>query len=329
MMLLLVAVLSACKPYPAELSSFYEREWGDLVNSQPVFKRDFPDPDVIEANGMYYAFATVSGGHNIQVGDSRDLINWNWLEDALPNVPPWAWSGDTWAPDVTAAPDGESYLMYFVAREREHSRQCIGVARSEKPEGPYSSNAGKPLVCQHEDGGSIDPASFQDADGKRYLLWKNDGNCCGKPTWLYIQELSESGTSVAGEPHQLLTTSLAWEGELVEAPTLLLKDKRYYLFYSANAYYDQRYATGVAVSDSLLGPYVKQEEPILSSGLGGSSWIGPGGQDVVIGPDGNTYLAFHSWDKRLIRRWMYLERLYWRDGLPSLLPETGQTTPPG
>jgi arabinan endo-1,5-alpha-L-arabinosidase len=319
LILLLVAIVSACKPIPEELRPFYEHKWGDLANSRPVFNQDFPDPDVIEVDGTFYAFATIAMGRNIQAASSKDLLNWTWLKDALPKVPSWALKGDTWAPDVTPAPDGSGYLMYFVVRSKKYWRQCIGVAQSQDPAGPYASTSDEPLVCQTDEGGSIDPASFKHPNGKRYLLWKNDGNCCRLPTWLYIQELSQDGLTLVGEPVRLITTSLPWEGELIEAPTLFLKDNRYYLFYSASAYYDKRYATGVAVSDQLLGPYTKQESPILSSGMAGSSWIGPGGQDVVIGPDGETYLAFHGWDKYQIRRALYIEKLYWRDGLPSLL----------
>jgi len=214
--------------------------------------------------------------------------------------------------------DGDGYVMYFVAKSRKSGRQCIGAAQAQNPAGPYASAAGQPLICQAEAGGSIDPASFTDQDGQRYLLWKNDGNCCGQATWIYIQKLGEDGLSMVGEPVKLITTSLAWEGDLIEAPTLYQKNGKYFLFYSANAYYDERYAGGLATADSLFGPYTKTERPYLESGMAGSSWVGPGGQDIVIGPDNETYLAFHGWDRRGIKRVMYLEKLYWKDNIPSL-----------
>lgn len=312
-------MLSSCQSYPPELKAFYSHSWGDLAKSEAVFTQDFPDPDLIQVDGTYYAFATIALGRNIQVASSVDLINWNWLEDALPTLPAWSNRGDTWAPEVTASPDGNGYLMYYVTHNKQLYRQCIDLAFSEQPEGPFLSTSLAPLVCQTEEGGSIDPSFFKDKSGKQYLLWKNDGNCCGMPTWIYIQELSADGRNLIGSARRLITTSLEWEGDLIEAPTLFFHDGKYYLFYSANAYYDERYATGVAISDELFGPYVKVDAPILSSGLGGSNWIGPGGQDIVLGPDKNTYIAFHGWDKFLIRRKMYIERLYWRNGIPSVL----------
>jgi len=318
-MISVTLILSSCKPIPEEVKPFYEHKWGDIANSQPVFSQDFPDPDVLEVNGTYYAFATIGMGRNIQAATSTDLLNWEWQKDAMPVLPPWSIKGDTWAPDVISSPDNSGYIMYFVSHSRTLGRQCIGVAQSPDPIGPYTSDAEEPLICQDEEGGSIDPASFVDVDGSRYLLWKNDGNSRGLLTWIYIQKLSQDGLALVGEPERLMTTSLEWEGELIEAPTLFHRKGTYYLFYSASAYYDERYATGVAVSKNLLGPYTKSEEPILSSSMAGSSWIGPGGQDVVIGPDGKPYLAFHGWDKWQIRRMLYVEKLYWRKGLPTLI----------
>ena len=38
----------------------------------------------------------------------------------------------------------------------------------------------------------------------RYLLWKNDGNAIGKPTYIYLQRLSADGMSVAGQAVSLI-----------------------------------------------------------------------------------------------------------------------------
>ena len=41
--------------------------------------------------------------------------------------------------------------------------------------------------------GNIDPTSFLDDDGNRYLYWKADGNAIGKPTPIYVQLLKSNG----------------------------------------------------------------------------------------------------------------------------------------
>ena len=64
---------------------------------------DFPDPTVINVNGIYYAYATQAHHDgkmiNIQVASSKDLFNWKYEGDALPQKPVWASSTqDFWAP---------------------------------------------------------------------------------------------------------------------------------------------------------------------------------------------------------------------------------------
>ena len=59
-------------------------------------------------------------------------------------------------------------MMYSVARyaiRKAGGTQCIGLATSDKPEGPFQPQGDKPLICQVDQGGSIDPATFRDNDG--------------------------------------------------------------------------------------------------------------------------------------------------------------------
>ena len=63
--------------------------------TNPIFDEDFPDPAVIQApDGYYYAYATqtLRDGRwiNIQVARSSDLVDWEYLGDAMPEKPVWA-----------------------------------------------------------------------------------------------------------------------------------------------------------------------------------------------------------------------------------------------
>jgi arabinan endo-1,5-alpha-L-arabinosidase len=258
--------------------------------TNPVLDQDFPDPDVLKVGNEYYAYATNGNGANIQAAQSMDLVHWDVLSDALPTLPAWATQsfGWVWAPEVFSPSEGQ-YIMYFVAHYAIGSggTQCIGTATSSDPAGPFTSSNPQPFICQTDQGGSIDPSMFQDIDGQRYVLWKNDGNSAGMQSWLYIQKVSEEGLTLEGEPVRLLTVDQAWEGTLIEAPTLWQQDGKYYLFYSANVFNDRRYAVGYAVAEHVLGPYTKAEGPLLATNVG-AGLVGPGGQDVVIGPHGGT-----------------------------------------
>jgi arabinan endo-1,5-alpha-L-arabinosidase len=288
--------------------------------TNPVFERDFPDPDVLLFDGVYYAYATNTPGFNIQVARSSDLVTWELLSDAMPKLPNWALQrfGYAWAPEVTTL-DGETLLMYFTARYAtgHDGLQCIGLATSSVPEGPFAHVGDDPFVCQAELGGSIDASLFVDDDGTPYLLWKNDGNAVGRQVWLWISELSADGREQLGTPTQLITPDQVWEGILVEAPTLWKHEGRYYLFYSANAYDSANYAIGYAVADDILGPYEKPTAgPLLATSIR-DGVVGPGGQDIVTGPDGNTWLLYHAWSPGSYRH-LHLARLLWDGGVPQV-----------
>ena len=280
---------------------------------------DFPDPDVLTLDDGYVAFATGTHGLNVQVATSPDLEEWTvQRRDALPKLPAWASPGRTWAPEVSAGPDG-GLIMYVTAEDTASGRQCIGVATSPSVEEPFVAASDVPIVCPVDAGGAIDASTFDAADGTRYLLWKTDGNCCSLPTWIEMAPLSADGLSLAGDPMRLIQQDLDWEGTLVEAPVLVEHDGRFALFSSANDYGGEDYAVGVAYADALTGPYVKQPEPLLTTQLSDGTLRGPGGQDVVHTPDGDR-IVFHSWDEQFIYRGLNVRPLEWTaDGAKVVL----------
>jgi arabinan endo-1,5-alpha-L-arabinosidase len=284
-----------------------------------LIDQDFPDPDVVHTGGRYVAFATNSPAYAIQEATSADLKHWNYRgEDALPQLPSWATSGRTWAPDVSLSPGG-GWVMYFVAEDTASHRQCIGVATATSVLGPYRPASDAPVVCPIAEGGAIDPQLFTDTDGIRYLVFKTDGNCCGLDTWIELAPLSADGKTIVGTPTRLIRQTLGWEGNLVEAPTLIRHGSHYVLLYSANDYSHEKYAIGVATAASLTGPYQKRARPLLSTASSRGVYLGPGGQDVVTGPRGDV-LVFHSWDASYAYRAMQSLPLRWRGDAPSVTP---------
>lgn len=291
---------------------------GPAGGVNPVLDGDFPDPDVLEVDGTYYAYATNGNLDNVRLARSSDLARWEPLDDALPHLPTWVIPGKTWAPEVTSVGDG-SYVLYFTATNFDPTFQCIGVATAEEPQGPFAVVGEEMVVCPPEEGGAIDAATFRDDDGTLYLLWKNDGNCCGYETWIYAAPLSPDGLTLAGEPVRLITTDQLWEGRLVEAPTLVKRDDVYVLLYSANDYGGPDYAIGYATAAGPTGPYEKAPDPLLTTELTDGRYVGPGGQDVVVGPDGEDRLVFHSWYGEGTYRALNVLPLRFEDGRPEVV----------
>ena len=66
-----------------------------------------------------------------------------------------------------------------------------------------------------------------------------------------------------------------WEGAIVEAPFLHFHRDRFYLYYSANDYYNSLYAIGYATSNHLEGPYLKLGKPWQDTSNTGNGNVRP------------------------------------------------------
>lgn len=260
-----------------------------------VYEADFPDPYVLRVGERFYAYATQSGGRNVQVLSSPDLVRWQLLGDGLPELPAWSRPGWTWSPAVVQR--GDRFVMYVAVREPRYDRQAIAVAESRIPEGPFRPVPGGPLVFQRGRGGSIDPDPFVDDDGSPTLLWKSDGELVGQPAMLWSRRLSPDGLRLRGRRRRLLRRDADWEGPLIEAPCLWRAGGGYLLFYSAGRWMTGGYGIGYARGESARGGFEKvtTDEPWFAAD---ATVAGPGGQCIVAGgPDGTTssYLCYHAW----------------------------------
>src|SRR5215472_13294068 len=243
---------SAC-----EISFRYE-ECGGLY-SNPVIDNDCPDPGVLGDGNQYVLTCTSGGAPNAYpIYTSPDLASWTQQGHVFPadHKPVWA-TGDFWAPEIHHV--GSGYVVYFSARGTD-GVLAVGAAAAPSALGPFT-DLGHPLV--HDASmGLIDASEITDANGTPYVLWKEDGNAVGRPTPIHAQQLTADGTALGGAPATLITNDQPWEGNLVEGPFMVEHAGSYYLFYSGNAYYDARYAVGVAVAPSPTGPFTKAGGPI-------------------------------------------------------------------
>ena len=299
----------------------------------PVIDANFADPSILLVGGVYHAYATNSGGQNIQHETSTDLVHWRKQADVLPQLG--SWVGDCtftpggatdhciWAPQVTAVPGG--YVLYYTARDSLAPRQCIGTGFSTSPNGPFVP-AAEPLVCPDGQrgttdlGGAIDPSTYSE-HGQLYLLWKSDGNCCSLPATIYLQTLSTDGRTLTGPATPLIHNDQPFEGAVVEAPNLVKHGSTYYLFYSANDFGGGNYRTGYATASSIAGPYTKSQTELMTTDQFHGTVIGPGGEDVFTTKQGSTAIIFHGWDPTYSYRAMYVSAFDWSTpGLPAGQP---------
>ncbi len=289
---------------------------------QPAVNEDFPDPSVLDADGVYYAYSTEVGFDDVPYVTSTNGTQWSSaMGDALPALPSWASFGDTWGPTVARSADGQ-YVMFYAALDTSSGAECIGEAQSASPAGPFVDQNGAPVLCDPAEGGDIDPYIFADATtGQSYLIWKVNGNSIGQPSSLWAATLSPDLT-LTGLPSQLLTDDQFWQADNIEGPAMVAEDGAYYLFYSANNYQGAAYAIGYATCASPLGPCADSpNSPMMVSGGG---MAGPGGPALFFGPRG-LEMAFSAWAGTTGYpdggyRAMYLASVSFEDGTPHLVP---------
>jgi GH43 family beta-xylosidase len=294
--------------------------------ANPVMPVGCADPGVVR-DGDSYVMTCTSGGapDAFPLYRSSDLVDWSPAGHVLPAAarPAWA-TGDFWAPEIHRI--GTQWVAYFSARHT-NGRFAIGAATAASPTGPYLA-AQAPIVID-PDVGLIDASAFV-ANGTAYLMWKEDGNAQGQPTPIRAAALGTDGLSITGPIATLVTNDRAWEDNLVEAPFVVARDGMFYLFYSGNAYYDGRYAVGVARASQPLGPYEKRPDPILVTG---GPWVGPGHCSVVGGPGGDDVMVYHAWREGMVNgpgdeRYPLVDQIVWRDGWPVVPASPSSTSRP-
>lgn len=257
----------------------------------PVVPTSHPDPAVLRAGDTFYLYSTNGSMGRMPVLSSPDLVHWTEVGNAMPDLASWCRSGRHWAPEVIQV--GDRFLSYYTAWRADVDQQGVSVAVADSPTGPFVDDRDSPLIGQVEEGGSIDASPFRDQDGSLWLLWKNDGNHDGLPSYIYLQRLSDDGLELVGEPQRIIGMDQPYETYTIEGASVVVYHGRYYCFYSTGEYWNGSYGVCWAVADSLTGPWTKPGDgPILA---GNDVAAGPGhGMPIKVGP--HWWYVYHAWE---------------------------------
>lgn len=270
---------------------------------------NLPDPFVLKVPGGYELYASQTGTSSpiIPTAFSATLYHWPPVHSAMGTLPSWATLGFTWAPDVRRR-DGR-YIMYFdsiaqptlyfdrAATGFSRYAQCIGVATSTVPGGPFVGER-SPLICDFRAHGAIDPRTFLAPDGQLYLDWKSDDNAATPapypPTQLFAQQLSASGLALSGPAHLLLSGAEPWQAGIVEAPDMVGVRAAYWLFYSGSWFNGAGYGIGIARCESPIGPCtdLSPARPWVASNRQGA---GPGEESLFENTNGQWWMLYSPW----------------------------------
>lgn len=278
MMALLVAMLAATGAVAAETPKFKDA----VVH----------DPSIILADdGYYYIF-----GSHMAAARSLDLMVWEQLstnahegctlvddvQTEMREALAWAQTDTFWAPCVTQLNDGR-YYMYYCACIGTAPLSALGLAVSDRPEGPYKNlgillKSGMSGISENgtrynaaSDPNVIDPHVFYDNEGR---LWMVYGSYSGG---IFILEMDpDMGFQLPGQGYG--KKLLGKNHSRIEGPYILYNPdtEYYYLFLSygglgANDGYNIR----VARSKNPDGPYYDAlgQDMIKCGGRAGSAFL--------------------------------------------------------
>lgn len=239
-------------------------------SGNPVFPGWYADPEVRIFNHEYWIFPTYSAKYEQQVFldafSSKDLVHWTKHPSVLDTSRVhWAKKA-VWAPSVVEK--DHHYYIFFGANDIQSNQQYggIGVAKSDKPGGPFKDHLGKPLIDSFHNGAQpIDQFVFKDNDGKYYIIYGGWGHC-------NIAQLNKDFTGFVPFKDGTVFKEIT-PGGYVEGAFMFYANHQYYFMWSEGGWTGPDYSVAYAVAKSPFGPFkrigkILQQNPAVATGAG-------------------------------------------------------------
>lgn len=257
-------------------------------SGNPVFKGWYADPEGIVFGDKYWIYPTYSAPYDKQVFmdafSSPDLVHWTKHQQIIDTASiKWA-KRAMWAPAIIKK--SNKYYLFFSANDIQNNNEKggIGVAVSDKPEGPYKDYLGKPLLDKFRNGAQpIDQFVFKDNDGQYYMIYGGWRHC-------NIVKLKSNFKGFVPHKDGSYFKEITPEG-YVEGPFMFRKNNKYYFMWSEGGWTGPDYRVAYAIADSPYGPFkriglVLQQDSRIATGAGHHSVINVPGTD-------EWYIIYH------------------------------------
>jgi beta-xylosidase len=258
------------------------------TSGNPIFPGWYADPEGVVLNNAFWIFPTYSAKYKEQVYfdafSSLDLVTWTKHSHVLDSSAiKWAWQA-MWAPAVFEK-DGKYYFLFGANDiQNDNEKGGIGIAVSDKPEGPYKDYLGKPLVDKFYNGAQpIDQFVFKDKDGQYYLIYGGWRHC-------NIARFNKDFTGFEPFPDGTTFKEITPDN-YVEGPCMYMRNGKYYFMWSEGGWTGPNYSVAYAVSDNPLGPFkrigkILKQDTTIANGAGHHSLIQIPGRD-------EWYIVYH------------------------------------
>lgn len=256
-------------------------------SGNPIDKGWYADPEAVVFGHEYWIYPTYSAPYDQQTFmdafSSRDLVHWTKHSHVL-DLADVSWGRRAlWAPAVVHK-DGRYYLFFGANDVHPGEVGGIGVAVSDKPQGPFKDALGHPLIGEIVNGAQpIDQYVFRDDDGEYYMYYGGWGHC-------NMVRLSQDLLHVIPFKDGSTYREVTPKG-YVEGPFMLKRGGKYYFMWSEGGWGGPDYSVAYAISDSPFGPFnrvgkILQQDSKIATGAGHHSVIKVPGRDEY-------YIVYH------------------------------------
>lgn len=257
-------------------------------SGNPVFPGWYADPEAAIFNKKVWIYPTYSAPYDKQVYldafSSPDLVHWT-KHPHITDTSKIKWAHRAvWAPAITEK--NGKYFLFFGANDIQNDKESggIGIAVSDKPEGPFTDYLGKPLIDKFYNGAQpIDQFVFKDTNGKYYLIYGGWKHC-------NIAQLNKDFTGFIPFDDGITFKEITPDG-YVEGPVMLKRNNKYYFMWSEGGWTGPSYSIAYAIGDTPFGPFkrinkVLKQDTAIATGAGHHSVINVPATD-------NWYIIYH------------------------------------
>ncbi|RYY01448.1 MAG: arabinan endo-1,5-alpha-L-arabinosidase [Gammaproteobacteria bacterium] len=306
---------AALIPWKSAIAALFMQFSSSSFAANPIVDGWYADPEIRIFAGQYWIYPTLSADLTtpapaatftpeqakqranpeiwapflkqtfLDAFSSKDLVHWTKHSHVL-DIKDVSWAAyAVWAPSAIAA--NGKYYLFFGANDIQNNKQLggIGVAVSDKPQGPFKDALGKPLIGQIQNGAQpIDQMVFKDDDGQFYLYYGGWKHC-------NVVKLSKDLLSVEPFADGTIYKEITPDKDYVEGSFMVKRKGTYYLMWSDGEWTGPDYSVSYAMGLSPIGPFknmgkILQQDATIARGAGHHSVVNVPGSD-------DWYIVYH------------------------------------
>ncbi len=323
-LLICVSLTQVCIPSSISANEQPAMMFGDTTRRQVPFSKD---PHVVRFHDKYLMYYSIPPAHSnpvwgIGIAESSDLIHWTRIGEIKPAA---SYEMKGFCAPCAIVHNGQIHLFYQTYGNGNkdaicHASSSDGLNFQRNPSNPVFS----PPKSSWSNGRAIDAEVI--LFNNTWFLYFATRNPSGKIQQIGVAT-APATTNFSRDSWKLahnapiLSPLLPWEKQCIEAPSVIQRQNRLYMFY-AGAYNNEPQQIGVASSTDGIHWIRLSDQPLLKNGSPGS-WNSSesGHPHIFTDPSTNKTYLFYQGNNNHGKTWFLSQReIFWPMQKPSLTP---------